>query len=127
MLDESAAELLLGHHRMALQWVSWDGSEFGDAWVTNRDGTYYVRGWQQKDGSFVDIDGRVLAVESKQFTFIGKVTVRYPSNDEDKPCTRDGMMTFRISGKRRYWRLKEMENPCYSEKTADYVDIFFLR
>ena len=40
-----------------------------------------------------------------------------------KPCAREGAMTFKITGKRRYWRLQEMNNPC--DGVTDYVDIFF--
>jgi hypothetical protein len=36
---------------------------------------------------------------------------------------RTGEMTFRVTGKRKYWRLMEMDNPC--EGVTDYVDIYF--
>jgi hypothetical protein len=35
---------------------------------------------------------------------------------------REGRFTFRITGTRRYWRMKEMNNPC--EDVADYVDVY---
>lgn len=43
-------------------------------------------------------------------------------NNNGAPCKRDGTMTFAITGKRKYWRLQEMQSPC--DETTDYVDIF---
>jgi hypothetical protein len=32
-------------------------------------------------------------------------------------------MTFKITGKRKYWRMQQFDNPC--DEAADYVDIYF--
>lgn len=32
--------------------------------------------------------------------------------------------TFRVTGKRPYWRLKEMQNVCEGDNTVDYLDIY---
>jgi len=39
-----------------------------------------------------------------------------------EPCLREGEMTFAITGKRRFWRLQQMQNPC--NEVVDYIDIF---
>ena len=43
-----------------------------------------------------------------------------------KPCVKTGRFTFRITGTRKYWRLKEMTN-CEGGMLVDYVDVYFAR
>jgi hypothetical protein len=115
--------LLLGSHRFSLQWISWD--YFGTATVTNRGGTLYLKGEQkQRNGSdYVRIDGKITEVNAKSFKFDGTIVTRVGSINNGKACTREGAMTFKVTGSRRYWRLAEMDNPC--DGVTDYVDIFF--
>lgn len=42
--------------------------------------------------------------------------------NEGRPCEREGVMTFEMTGSRKYWRLQQMQSPC--DETTDYVDIF---
>ena len=121
--DPIAGQQLIGKHRFQLHWISWGKwKDLADLSVTNRNGVYVVKGRQAKGGDYVEIDGRVVSVESKVFTFQGKIVTRVSYKNEGKPCERDGLMTFKITGKRRYWRLQEMQSPC--DETTDYVDIF---
>jgi hypothetical protein len=53
---------------------------------------------------------------------VGKVETRVDYIADGKVCPREGRFTFRITGKRRYWRMKEMNNPC--EDVVDYVDVY---
>jgi hypothetical protein len=123
--DVSAARMLLGRHRLALQWVSWD--YFGIAHVTNRRGSYLIKGEQKGRGrsntDFVRIDGAVTSIRAKEFAFTGKITTQVSHINGGKPCDREGEFTFKITGKRRYWRLQQMDNPC--DTATDYVDIYF--
>ena len=118
-----AKSMLLGKHRLALQWVSWD--YFGTATVTERGGALYVKGEQkQRRGTdFVKIDGRITEINAKDFKFEGTIITQVSHINGGQPCTRDGEMTFKITGSRKYWRLAEMTNPC--DSVTDYVDIFF--
>lgn len=120
--DSDSAEQLLGSHRLNLQWIGDQWEEFGDLIVTNEDGVFAIRGWQQKDGDFLEMKGRVLVVESKQFSFQGEITTHVSHQNNGLPCARTGTMTFRVTGTRRYWRLKESASPCAT--STDYVDIF---
>ena len=43
--DRRAGAMLLGRHKLSLQWISWD--RFGIATVTNRAGLYYLKGEQK--------------------------------------------------------------------------------
>jgi len=123
--NAGAARMLLGRHRLSLQWVSWD--YFGLATVTNRRGAYSIRGEQKGRGrgnmDLLKIDGVVTSIDAKAFNFRGTIITRVSHINGGKPCTRDGEFTFKITGKRRYWRLQQMDNPC--EPVTDYVDIYF--
>ena len=63
---------------------------------------------------------KFLPVEIK---FDGKVITQVTHINGGKPCERTSEMTFRITGKRKYWRLQQIDNPC--DGVADYVDIYF--
>lgn len=121
--DNTARVRLLGKHKLSLQWISWD--YFGTATVTERNGVLYLKGEQKsrKGSDFVRIDGIITSVAAKSFTFTGKIITQVSHNNEGNPCTREGEMTFAITGKRRYWRLQQMQSPCGIE--TDYVDIYF--
>lgn len=123
--DKAAAQMLLGRHMLSLQWVSWE--YFGVANVTNHDGIYVIKGEQKGRGEngsdFVKIDGRITSIDTREFSFSGNITTQISHINEGKPCVREGGFTFKITGKRRYWRLQQMENPC--DQATDYVDIYF--
>lgn len=118
-----AKNMLLGRHSLSLQWISWD--YFGAATVTNRRGVFYLKGKQKsrKDSDFVELDGVITEINEKNFIFNGTVTMQVSHINNGQPCERTGEMTFAITGKRKYWRLQEMDSPC--DVTTDYVDIYF--
>ena len=118
-----ARNMLLGKHLLSLQWISWD--YFGSATVTNKHGIYHLKGRQRQRGGtdFVEVDGVITEINAKNFKFDGKITMQISHNNGGKPCVREGEMTFAITGKRKYWRLQEMDNPC--DEVTDYVDIYF--
>lgn len=118
-----AKTMLLGKHKFSLQWISWD--YFGTATVTNKNGVFYLKGEQKsrKDSDYVKIDGKITEINARDFTFDGRVITQISHINGGEPCTREGEMTFKITGSRKYWRLMEMNNPC--EAVTDYVDIFF--
>lgn len=121
--DAKAAKMLLGKHKLSLQWISWD--YFGIATVTNKGGVYYLKGEQKGRGNtdFVRVDGVITEIDAKQFTFDGTVITQVSHNNGGKPCERKGTLNFRITGTRKYWRMQQIDSPC--EAIADYVDIFF--
>ncbi len=121
--DATAAKMLLGRHMFALQWISWD--HFGSATVVKRNGVYFLKGEQKGRGNtdHLLIDGHVISIDAKEFVFDGTIETRVSHINGGEPCTRTGEMVFKITGKRKYWRLQQMDNPC--EPVTDYVDIFF--
>ena len=118
-----ARNMLLGKHKLSLQWISWD--YFGAAVVTNKRGVFYLKGSQKsrKDSDFVEVDGIITEINDKEFKFDGTITMQISHINNGEPCERTGEMTFAITGKRKYWRLQEMKSPC--DVTTDYVDIYF--
>ncbi|MBC7899254.1 MAG: hypothetical protein H7070_04295 [Saprospiraceae bacterium] len=121
--DKKAAQMLLGRHKLSLQWISWD--YLGTANVIDRKGIYYLKGEQKGRGNtdFVKIDGLITSVDANEFKFDGTVEMQISHINGGQPCKREGEMTFRITGKRKYWRMQEMDNPC--DQATDYVDIYF--
>ncbi len=120
--DAKAREQLLGEHRLTLQWIS-NGGKAGKAQVTEESGLLKLKA-EQRDakGNFVTMEGVVERVDAKSFVLVGKVETRVDFIAGGEACPREGRFTFRITGKRRYWRMKEMNNPC--EDVVDYVDIY---
>ena len=119
--DTKARNMLLGRHLFSLQWISWD--RFGAATVTNRNGVLRLKGEQRKGADFVKIDGVITSIDANEFKFDGTITTQISHIANGAPCERNGEMTFAITGKRKYWRLQEMQNPC--DDVVDYVDVYF--
>ena len=121
--DTKARQQLLGKHKLSLQWISWD--YFGTAIVTQKRGLYYLKGKQAGRGNqdFLTVDGTITEISAREFKFNGKIVTQISHNNHGNPCVREGEMTFRITGQRKYWRLMEMDSPC--EGIVDYVDIYF--
>lgn len=122
--DAKARTMLLGRHQFSLQWIDF-WKYFGTATITNRGGIFYLKGEQRQRGGsdFVKIDGVVTQIDAKEFKFDGKIITQVSTINGGAPCERNGEMTFKITGARKYWRLQEMQNPC--DGVTDYVDIFF--
>jgi hypothetical protein len=118
-----AKTMLLGRHRVSLQWISWN--YFGAATVTQKGGVLHLKGEQKQRGGtdFVKINGTITEINARDFMFNGTIITQVSHINGGKPCRREGEMTFKITGTRKYWRLMEMDNPC--EGVTDYVDIFF--
>ena len=118
-----AKQMLLGRHKLSLQWISW--TDLGTASIKDRDGVLHLNGRQdrRRSSDYLTVDGIITSVDDKQFTFKGKVITQIAGINGGDPCTRDGVFTFRITGKRKYWRMQEIDNPC--DEAADYVDIYF--
>ncbi len=121
--DANAKKMLLGKHKLSLQWISWD--YFGTATVTNKNGVLYLKGEQKQRGGkdYLKIDGTITSLDKTEFTFDGTIEMRISHNNNGEACKREGEMTFAVKGKRKYWRLQEMDNPC--DGVTDYVDIYF--
>ncbi|MCY7374505.1 MAG: hypothetical protein LH472_00850 [Pyrinomonadaceae bacterium] len=121
--DANARKMLLGKHLLSLQWISWD--YFGAANVVNKHGVLYLKGEQRqrKGTDYVKVDGVITEINAQDFKFDGTIEMQISHINNGAPCQREGAMTFAVTGKRKYWRLQEMDNPC--DAVTDYVDIYF--
>ena len=123
VISASGRSQLLGKHKFQLHWISWNRwKDFADLTIIERQGKLLIKGRQQKGGDYLEIDGFASQIEDRQFTFEGSIVTRVSYKNNGNPCRREGTMTFKIVGKRKYWRLQEMQSPC--DETTDYVDIF---
>lgn len=119
----AAGDQLMGDHVFNLQWID---TPPGVARVTEPEkGQLALEAEQRnKKGDFASIKGRITKVDAQAFELDGVITTQVSYVNEGKPCTREGHFTFRITGKRKYWRLKEMNN---CDGSVDYLDVFFAR
>ncbi|MBI3185423.1 MAG: hypothetical protein HYZ28_25060 [Myxococcales bacterium] len=122
VLDSDEKGMLLGEHDLTLQWVSWDKP--GKAEVKEHEGTLSIEGEQRdlKTGDYLTVSGRVVEVGKRTFVLDGEVVMRVSHINQGKPCARSGRLHFVRTGKRRYWRMREMDNPC--DGVTDYVDLY---
>ena len=114
---------ILGDHPCSLQWISWKRRgkvTFSEA----EDGKILCKGGQKsKDGDYLMIDGTITIVSPLHIRLNGKVITRVSHINKGQPVTRKGTFNFTIAGARKYWRMREMNNP--ADGVTDYVDIYF--
>lgn len=120
--DKTAVKKLLGRHLFSLQWISW--VTFGEAEITDYRGTLKINAIQRgkENDDYILLQGIISEVENRAFTFDGVIVTKISHINNGAPCGRQGIMTFAIPAGKRYWRLREMQNP-YDE-AVDYIDIF---
>ena len=123
--DRAAATKLKGDHDFSLQWISWD--DFGVVSVSEESGLWRIRGRQDSraNDDFITIDGAITEISRFEFKFDGEIVTQIHHIANGQAVTRTGPRTFRITGKRQYWRMMEMQNP--RDSVVDYVDVFFRR
>jgi hypothetical protein len=119
--DPAALARLRRNSGVTLQWISWDYR--GRVAVSERGGRVHLSGSQAARGGpgRLTLDGDVVEIGATSFTFRGRIVIA-ETPDPGRNCVRDGTYEFRITGRRRYWRLQEME---VCDGLTDYVDIYF--
>lgn len=120
--DSAAEKRLLGRHMFSLQWISW--KKFGTATVSrNEEGRLLIDARQALNGDEVTLTGQLSTIDAQTFVVDGELRTKVSHINGGNVCARSGSFTFKATGKRKYWRLQEMENPC--DGVVDYVDIYF--
>lgn len=127
-LDAAARARLVGDHMLTLQWLGWgELSGAGRLVVEDAGETLPMRGEQRGTGEnandYVRIDGRIVSATRDGFVFEGEILTRVHHIADGAECKRNGSFTFKATGKRKYWRLQDMQNPC--DSATDYVDVYF--
>ena len=127
-LDAAAKARLVGEHLLTLQWIGWgDLSGAGRLVVEDRGDSLAAHGEQlgggENAGDYLRLSGRIVAASRDGFVFEGDIAIRVHHNADGNECVRSGTFHFKTTGKRRYWRMQEMDNPC--DGVTDYVDVYF--
>lgn len=120
--DPGALQRLRRNSGITLQWISFESPGRGQVRVTERDGLVRLSGrhLQANGAGRLELDGDVLRIDARSFTFRGRIAIEN-APDPDRECYRNGTYEFRATGRRRYWRLQNIE-AC--DGLADYVDIY---
>ena len=119
--DPAALARLRGNSGITLQWIGWEHR--GHVRVSERDGLLHLSGAQNARGGpgRLTLEGEVLEIGPSSFTFRGRIAIS-DTPDAGRDCVRDGTYEFRVTQRRRYWRLQQMEQ---CDGLTDYVDIYF--
>lgn len=121
---ETFVKNIEGTHMCSLQWISW--KKFGSVTLKrNSDGTLKCTGGQKSatTDDYLKLEGDITVVNPLHLKFNGKITTCVSHINNGKPVVREGEFNFTVAGQRRYWRMREMNNP--KEGCCDYVDIYF--
>lgn len=119
--DPSALARLRSNSGVTLQWIGWEHR--GRVRVSERNGLVHLSGAQSARGGpgRLTLEGDVLEIDASSFTFRGRIAIS-DTPDAGRDCVRDGTYEFRVTQRRRYWRLQQMEQ---CDGLTDYVDIYF--
>ena len=121
---ETFVKNIEGTHMCSLQWISW--KKFGSVtFKRNPDGTLNCTGGQKSTTTddYLKLDGDITVVNPLHLKFTGKIITCVSHINNGKPVVREGEFNFTVAGQRRYWRMREMNNP--KDGCCDYVDIYF--
>lgn len=121
--DAAALARLQRNSGVTLQWISFESPARGHVRLTNAGGYYRLRGEQasRRGPGRLAIDGVVTEIGARSFRFRGRIVIT-GAPDPERECVRDGEFDFLVTGRRRYWRLQQME---ICDGLTDYVDIYF--
>lgn len=127
-LDAAAKARLVGDHLLTLQWLGWgDLSGAGRLRIEDRGDSLAASGEQlgsgDNAGDYLRMSGWIVSASRDGFVFEGDIAIRVHHNADGAECKRSGTFHFKATGKRRYWRMQEMDNPC--DGVTDYVDVYF--
>lgn len=115
---------VVGKHLLSLQWISWD--YYGECVITKEaDGTLRCVGRQdsRENDDYLAIDGVVTIVDESHLLFEGDIRIKVHHIKNGEEYVRSGSYDFVATGKRKYWRMQQINNG----ECADYVDIYFKR
>ena len=112
---------LVGDHVFGVQFI-WDG--YGVAKITEEEGILKISGEQYSNDKeeYVLLNGTISVIDDRNFRVKGHLKLF-----TEECCgllDREVNYTFRKTGKRKYYRLKEREELCSQYTCAYYLDIF---
>ena len=125
-LTAQTVPLRSGKHNLSLQWISWEKMGTVDIGAPDRNGVRNVKGSQRSDANddYLEIEGTLSEGSARELIFKGTIRSKVAGVNNGQLCEREGTYHFKATGKRKYWRLQEMDN-CEGNRVTDYVDIYF--
>ncbi|WP_255469102.1 hypothetical protein [Achromobacter sp. UMC46] len=117
--NQAAYERLLNNSGVSVQWL-WS-AERGHLTAKDVNDVVRIDGTQSNFEGTLKINGEIVSIDSDRFTFRGTILI-LDAPDKGRRCERTGDYEFRATGKRKYWRLQQMES---CGRLTDYVDIYY--
>lgn len=117
--NQAAYERLMNNSGISLQWL-WSAQR-GQLTATDENNVVRIDGTQANFEGTLKIKGDIVSIASDRFIFRGTILI-LDAPDKGRRCERNGEFEFRATGKRKYWRLQQME-ACGG--LTDYVDVYY--
>lgn len=117
--DQAAYERLLNNSGMTLQWL-WSAKR-GKMNAIDDNDVVRLDGTQANHEGTLKVKGEVVSIGRDSFVLRGTILI-LDAPDKGRRCERTGDYEFKATGKRKYWRLQQME-ACGG--LTDYVDIYY--
>lgn len=117
--NQAAYERLMNNSGITLQWL-WSAQR-GHLTATDENDLVHIEGTQANFEGTLKIKGDIVSIASDRFIFRGTILI-LDAPDKGRRCERNGDFEFRATGKRKYWRLQQME-ACGG--LTDYVDVYY--
>ncbi len=117
--DQAAYERLLNNSGVTLQWL-WSAQR-GKMNAIDDNDVVRLEGTQANHEGTLKVKGEVVSIGRDSFVLRGTILI-LDAPDKGRRCERTGDYEFKATGKRKYWRLQQME-ACGG--LTDYVDIYY--
>jgi hypothetical protein len=117
--DQAAYERLLNNSGVTLQWL-WSAKR-GKMNAIDDNDVVRLEGTQANFEGTLKVKGEVVSIGRDSFVLRGTILI-LDAPDKGRRCERTGDYEFKATGKRKYWRLQQME-ACGG--LTDYVDIYY--
>lgn len=117
--NQAAYERLLNNSGVSVQWL-WSAQR-GHLTAKDENDVVRIDGTQANFEGTLKIKGEIVSIDSDRFVFRGTILI-LDAPDKGRRCERTGDYEFRATGKRKYWRMQQMES---CGRLTDYVDIYY--
>ncbi|QVQ27689.1 hypothetical protein [Achromobacter deleyi] len=117
--NQAAYERLLNNSGVSVQWL-WSAQR-GHLKANDENDVVRIEGTQANFEGTLKIKGEIVSIDSDRFVFRGTILI-LDAPDKGRVCDRTGDFEFKATGKRKYWRLQQMES---CGRLTDYVDIYY--
>ncbi|MFD4838439.1 hypothetical protein ACFWP0_13110 [Achromobacter sp. NPDC058515] len=117
--SQAAYERLLNNSGVSVQWL-WSAQR-GHLSAKDVNDVVRIDGTQANFEGTLKVNGEIVSIDSDRFLFRGTILI-LDAPDKGRRCERTGDFEFKATGKRKYWRLQQMES---CGRLTDYVDIYY--